>query len=110
MQAPKAKKIEKILEIHGDKRTDNYFWMNERENPEVIKYLEEENAYCDFVMKDTESFQEELFEEMKARYKKDDQSLPYFFNKYWYIVRFPKFILIRILVRSPQNCCSGSKS
>lgn len=88
MQPPKAKKIEKILEIHGDSRTDNYFWLNERENPEVIQYLEEENAYCDFMMKDTEPLQEMLFEEMKARYKKDDQSLPYFFNGYWYIVRF----------------------
>ncbi len=90
MNAPKAKQIKKLLEIHGDKRTDNYFWMNERENPEVIKYLEEENAYCDFVMKDTEEFQQELFDEMKARYKEDDESLPYFFNEYWYIVRFEK--------------------
>ncbi len=88
MQAPKPKKIEKILEIHEDKRVDNYFWMNDRENPEVIKYLEEENTYCDFVMKDTENLQTELFEEMKARYKKDDESLPYFFNEYWYIVRY----------------------
>jgi oligopeptidase B len=60
MEAPKAKKIEKILEIHGDKRIDNYFWLNERENPEVIQYLEEENAYADFIMKDTEELQEEL--------------------------------------------------
>jgi oligopeptidase B len=88
MKAPQAKKIEKILEIHGDRRTDNYFWLNERENPEVIQYLEEENAYEEFMMKDTEAFQEELFEEMKARYKKDDESLPYFFNGYWYIVRY----------------------
>lgn len=88
MKAPIAKKIEKVLEIHGDKRIDNYFWMNEKENPEVIQYLEEENAYADFVMKDSEDFQEELFEEMKARYKKDDESLPYFFNEYWYIVRY----------------------
>lgn len=88
MKAPQAKKIEKILEIHGDRRIDNYFWLNERENPEVIQYLEEENAYEEFMMKDTEAFQEELFEEMKARYKKDDESLPYFFNGYWYIVRY----------------------
>ena len=73
MKAPQAKKIEKILEIHGDKRTDNYFWLNERENPEVIKYLEEENAYEEFMMKDTEELQEELYEEMKARYKKHDE-------------------------------------
>lgn len=90
MEAPKAKKIKKILEIHGDRRTDPYFWMNERENPEVIKYLEEENAYADFVMKDTEDLQEELYEEMKSRYKKDDESLPYFFNQYWYYVRYEK--------------------
>ena len=88
MNAPKAKKIEKLLEIHNDKRNDPYFWMNERENPEVIQYLEEENAYTDFVMKDTEDFQNELYEEMKSRYKKDDESLPYFFNGYWYIVRY----------------------
>lgn len=88
MKTPQAKKIENILEIHGDKRIDNYFWMNDRENPEVIKYLEEENTYAESMMKETEAFQEELYEEMKARYKKDDESIPYFFNEYWYIVRY----------------------
>lgn len=88
MQPPKAKKTDKILEIHGDRRIDSYFWMNERENPEVLKYLEEENAYCNFVMQDTQDLQNELFEEMKARYKKDDESLPYFFNEYWYFVKY----------------------
>lgn len=90
MNAPKAKKIEKVLEIHGDRRIDPYFWLNERENPEVLKYLEEENAYCDEMMKDTEDFQQLLFDEMKARYKEDDESLPYFFNEYWYLVRYEK--------------------
>lgn len=90
MNAPKAKKIEKVLEMHGDRRIDPYFWLNERENPEVLKYLEEENAYCDEMMKDTEDFQQLLFDEMKARYKEDDESLPYFFNEYWYLVRYEK--------------------
>jgi len=88
MNAPQAKKIDKLLEIHNDKRNDPYFWMNKRENPEVIQYLEDENAYTDFVMKDTEDLQNDLYEEMKSRYKKDDESLPYFFNGYWYIVRY----------------------
>ena len=88
MNAPKAKKINKSLEIHNDTRVDPYFWLNERENPEVIEYLNAENSYCDFVMKDTEELQEKLYEEMKSRYKKDDQSLPYFFNEYWYIVKY----------------------
>lgn len=88
MQPPIAKKIDKILEIHGDRRIDPYFWLNERDNPEVLQYLQEENNFADFIMKDTASLQEALFEEMKARYKKDDESLPYFFNGYWYIVRY----------------------
>lgn len=90
MNQPRAKKIEKKLEIHGDTRIDNYFWLNERENPEVIQYLEEENKYCDYMMKDTETLQKKLFEEMKVRYKEDDESLPYFFNQYWYITRYRK--------------------
>lgn len=90
MNAPKAKKIDKSLEIHGHQRNDPFFWLNERENPEVLQYLEEENAYCDFVMKETEDLQEQLFQEMKARYKEDDESLPYFFNEYWYVVKFQK--------------------
>lgn len=88
MKIPKAKKIEEILEIHGDRRVDQYFWMKHKENPEVTKYLEEENAYCDWIMKDTKEIQEELFAEMKARYKEDDESLPYNFNDFWYIIRF----------------------
>lgn len=103
MQAPQAKKIHKVLEKHGDLRTDDYFWMNERENPEVIQYLEEENAYCDFMMKDTEDFQNHLYEEMKSRYKKDDASLPYFFNEYWYIIRYEKGKEYPIFCRKHQT-------
>lgn len=90
MNAPQAKKINKPLTIHGDTRTDPYFWLNERENPNVIQYLEEENAYCDHVLQDTEDLQQKLYEEMKARYKEDDESLPYFFNGYWYVVKYQK--------------------
>lgn len=90
MNIPKAKKIHKELVAHDEVRIDPYYWLNERENPEVLAYLNEENAYCDFVMKDTENLQKELFEEMKSRYKEDDESLPYFFNQYWYITKYRK--------------------
>ena len=103
MNAPQAKKINKSLNIHGDERIDPYFWLNERENPEVTEYLNAENTYCDFVMKDTEKLQEELFEEMKARYKKDDESLPYFFNGYWYIVKYEDGKEYPIFFRKPQT-------
>ncbi len=85
---PNAKQIPKELKAHNDVRIDNYFWLNDRENPEVIDYLEQENAYCDSMLKHTEQFQKDLFEEMKSRIKEDDQSVPYKYNGYWYIVKF----------------------
>ena len=103
MDIPKAKKINKKLTAHGEVRIDPYYWLNERENPEVIQYLEQENAYCDFVMKDTELLQRELFEEMKSRYKEDDESLPYFFNEYWYIMRYEKGTEYPIFTRKYQS-------
>ena len=90
MQAPIAKKIEKKLEKHGDVRIDNYYWLNERENPEVIKYLEDENAYTKAILEPTEEFQTKLFEEMKARIKEDDSSVPYKLNGFWYLTEFQK--------------------
>lgn len=90
MQTPKAKKIEKKLEMHGDIRIDDYYWLNDRENPEVIKYLEDENAYTKAQLKDTEEFQKSLFEEIKGRIKEDDESVPYKYNGYWYITRYVK--------------------
>lgn len=103
MDIPKAKKINKKLTAHGEVRIDPYYWLNERENPEVIQYLEQENAYCDFVMKDTELLQRELFEEMKSRYKEDDESLPYFFNEYWYITRYEKGTEYPVFTRKYQS-------
>lgn len=85
---PKAKKIAKELSIHGDTRVDNYFWLNERENPEVVKYLEAENDYNEKMTAHTKQFQVDLFEEMKSRIKEDDASVPYKLNGYWYYVRF----------------------
>ncbi|GAL63223.1 protease II [Algibacter lectus] len=85
---PSAKKISKTLEIHNDVRIDNYYWLNDRENPEVIDYLNVENNYTKALMAHTEGFQKDLFEEMKGRIKEDDSSLPYKLNGYWYITRY----------------------
>jgi len=90
IEVPIAKKIPKKLVIHGDERIDNYFWLNERDNKEVIDYLKTENDYTDGVMKHTKKFQEDLFEEMKSRIKEDDRSVPYKLNGYWYITKFKK--------------------
>lgn len=87
---PKAKKIEKRLEMHGDVRIDNYYWLNNRENPEVIDYLNAENAYYEAKTAHIKQFQEDLFEEMKSRIKEDDESVPYKKKNYYYITRFKK--------------------
>jgi len=89
-QPPKVKQIPKELEIHGDVRIDEYYWLNDRENPEVIDYLNKENDYYNQETLHTKSFQNDLFEEIKSRIKKDDSSVPYKFNGYWYITRYEK--------------------
>lgn len=90
IKPPIAKKIPHHIKIHGDLRVDNYFWMKDREHLEVINYLKAENEYCDTQMAHTKGFQKDLFEEMKARIKEDDSSVPYKYNGYWYITRFEK--------------------
>ncbi len=85
---PIAKKQPKELTIHGDTRIDNYFWLNQREDPQVISYLNAENEYTEQMMGHTKVFQEELFKEMKGRIKENDQSVPYQDNGYKYMVRF----------------------
>ena len=87
---PIAKIIPKTLEKFDSVRNDNYFWLNDRENPEVIDYLNKENAYYKKMTAHTKPFQKELFEEMKGRIKEDDESVPYLYNGYYYITRFEK--------------------
>jgi len=88
MEAPVAAKKPKELTIHGDTRIDNYYWLRERENPEVIAYLEAENAYRESLMKGTEQFQEDLYEEIVGRIKQNDESVPYKENGYYYYTRY----------------------
>lgn len=90
MKAPIAKKIPKNLTIHNHTRTDNYFWLNKREDQKVIDYLNSENAYTKEVMHDTEKIQEQLFKEFTSRIKPSDESVPYFLNGYFYYTRFNK--------------------
>ncbi|WP_299767438.1 S9 family peptidase [uncultured Dokdonia sp.] len=85
---PKAEKKPVNLEKHGDIRVDDYFWMNERDHPEVIDYLERENDYYNKLTEHTKEFQTELFEEMKGRIKEDDASVPFKRNGYWYYTRY----------------------
>ncbi|MGN7720882.1 S9 family peptidase [Chitinophaga sp. 22620] len=85
---PVAEKIRKELAIHGDTRVDNYYWLNERDNPKVIAYLEAENKYTDTVLSPVKKLREDLFGELKGRIKEKDESVPVLTNGYVYYTRY----------------------
>lgn len=87
---PVAKKQPKVLELHGHKRTDNYYWLRDdsRENPEIIAHLNEENKYTSERMQHTAKFQEALFDEIIQRMQKDHESVPHRIGNKWYYSRY----------------------
>lgn len=86
--APLAKEKPHVHEKFGDQRADPYFWLKERENPEVISYLEEENAYFKKVMAPVKELQAKLYEELRGRVKEDESSVPFRHGPYFYYARF----------------------
>jgi oligopeptidase B len=84
---PVAAKHPKSDTIHGDARQDDYFWLREKEKPEVTAYLEAENTYTDKIMAHTKAFQNNLYDEMLARIKETDLSVPYLNRGYYYYHR-----------------------
>jgi len=90
MTAPKppvAKRIPQTTVLHGETRTDDYAWLRDKENPEVIAYLEAENAYTEAVMKPAEALQKQLYDEMLARIKEDDSRPPVKRDDWYYYTR-----------------------
>ncbi len=85
---PQANSIPHSLSIHGETRIDPYFWLNQRENPAVLEYLQEENAYLESQLAHTKPLQEKIFQEITGRIKQEDQSVPYLENGYYYLTRF----------------------
>ncbi|MBD81362.1 MAG: oligopeptidase B [Crocinitomicaceae bacterium] len=86
--SPIAKKIRKELSIHNDIRFDDYYWLNDRENQDVIDYLNEENEYVSNVLEPLKDFQNSLFEEMKGRVKETDMSVPYLSDGWYFYARY----------------------
>ena len=85
---PRATIHPHAMTMHGHTRIDNYYWLNERENPEVIAYLEAENQYADACLKHTEPLQQQLFKEITGRIKQDDNSVPIKIRDYYHYTRF----------------------
>ncbi len=88
MTPPQAPRHTHLMTMHGHTRTDNYYWLNDRENPEVIAYLEAENRYAEEGLKHTEQLQNRLFEEIKGRIRQDDNSVPVKIRDYYHYTRY----------------------
>ncbi|MBL8525606.1 MAG: S9 family peptidase [Betaproteobacteria bacterium] len=84
---PAAAKKPQTFEKFGDKRVDDYFWLREKANPEVIDYLKAENAYTQTVLGPLKDFQETLYKDMLSRIKETDENVPYRKGEYWYYSR-----------------------
>jgi len=87
VRPPVARKTPHETKIHGYTLKDDYFWLREKSNPEVISYLEAENAYTESVMQPTEALQEKLYKEMLGRIKQTDLSVPARIGEYYYYSR-----------------------
>ena len=101
MKPPKAKKIPYKIIKHEVKRIDDYHWMRlsdkqktskskDQQTQDVLNYIKKENNYTKSILKKTEKLQKKLYKEMVGRIKKDDSSIPYEYNGYWYITKFKK--------------------
>lgn len=86
-QPPMTEKKTKTTRIHNDTMVDDYFWLREKTNPEVIAHLEAENAYAEAMMKPTTALQDKLYKEMVSHIKETDVSVPYRWGNYFYYTR-----------------------
>ena len=90
VEQPMPEKRPHEMTLHGHTRVDEYFWLRDdtRKDPQMLAYLEDENAYFDKIMEPVAGLQEAMFEEMKARLDPDESSVPYLKNGYWYYSRY----------------------
>ena len=90
IEQPMPQKRPHEMTLHDHTRVDEFYWLRDdsRKDPEVIAYLEAENAYFEKVMEPVAGMQQSLFEEMTARLDPDDSSVPYMKNGYWYYSRY----------------------
>jgi oligopeptidase B len=87
LRPPMTEKKTKTTKIHDYTTTDNYFWLREKSNPEVIKHLEAENVYTESMMKPTAALQDKLYKEMVGHIKETDDTVPYRWGAYYYYSR-----------------------
>lgn len=106
---PRATPKPHSLEIHGNVRVDDYYWLRDRDRPEVRAYIDAENAYVREVMAHTGAFEDRLFNEIKARIKQTDMSVPYRDGAYSYYRRFEEGKEYKIYCREPIERCQENE-
>ncbi|MCW5774056.1 MAG: S9 family peptidase, partial [Rhodospirillaceae bacterium] len=100
---PRAKRIARATEIHGDTLPDDYGWLRDKADPDVKRYLEDENAYTEAAVAPLADFREALYKEMLARIKETDLSVPYKNGAYWYYTRTVEGLQYPIFCRRPGS-------
>ncbi|SMO52328.1 oligopeptidase B [Saccharicrinis carchari] len=119
-EAPVAPREDTLITIHGHTRTDPYFWMRlsdaqknsaapDVQTRKTLDYLHAENAYTDSVMQNTQDLQQKLFDEIVGRIKKDDESVPYFSNGYWYYSRYEEGMEYPVVCRKKESLESAEE-
>ena len=88
VDAPVAKKIPHEITLHGDRLVDDYYWFRDKNNPDLARYLDAEEAYTNAVMKPTEALQETMYQEMVSRLDETEVSVPYRKGEYFYYTRY----------------------
>jgi oligopeptidase B len=106
-QPPIARRVPRVSTIHGETRIDDYFWLRNREDPEVLAYLEAENRYTNAVMRPTDALRDRLYAEMRARIKESDLSVPERLDGWLYYHRTETGAQYPIYCRRPADRAEG---
>ncbi|GIW23053.1 MAG: oligopeptidase B [Candidatus Sericytochromatia bacterium] len=109
MEAPICKEKSFEINYHGNIYKDNYAWLKNKSDKDVIDYLNLENQYTDYVLRDYKEVQEKLFKEMVSRIKEDDESVPYKLGNYYYYYRTEKNKQYKIYCRKKDNLNSNEE-
>jgi len=103
LEAPKALQEPKILQMHGDRRVDPFYWMRDREDPRVLDYLRAENTYLKKNMSGVEDLRAQLFEELKSRIEPDESSVPLRRGDFWYQYQYREGFEHPLYLRRPKS-------
>ena len=109
LTAPRAEKREKILNAHGESRSDPWFWLRFRDDPAVDQYLRDENNFTDQFFADSHELKQKIFEELKQKISEDDRGVPVREGSYWYYSEIKKGQQYPVYLRSPDESLSHSE-